>query len=379
MNKKLLVLLLFSFLAFGGVYFYLPKNNLAEKNEIKIIKPKQKSIQTHLTDVNKISNKQIEKIGSEPGVCLGSDTNNFDCYETYYKNIVETKGIAQAFADLKIQYPKNAYVQSQCHPLTHVIGRAGAEKYSKVSEAYTQGDPFCWSGYYHGVMEGVVGKYGRKEFPNVIASICSSIPGKEKYNFDYYNCVHGLGHGVMVYNNNEMFEALEMCDNLNGGWEQTSCYSGVFMENVIIDNKNHFTKFLKKDDLLYPCNVVKTKYKSPCYLMQTSYMLKLTGGDFKPVYETCEKADEGFVNTCYQSLGRDASGRSSSSVPETVKICNLGKDYDQKSNCIVGAVKDFISYFHSDQQAGKLCAEFSDDLEKICTQTKIEYYKTLAK
>lgn len=311
-------------------------------------------------------------------VCTGGDSMNFDCYETYYTKLVQEQGVKEAFDDLKVRYAQNGYVVSQCHPITHVIGRVATNKYTDVAEAYTHGDPFCWSGYYHGVLEGVVGKIGGKHLGDSLNGICANLPGKATYNFDYFNCVHGLGHGVMAFTQDELFDALKLCDRLDGSWERESCYSGVFMENVIVDNKNHFTKYLKPTEPLYPCNAVDTKYKTPCYLMQTSYMLKVTNGDFAKVFGYCAKAEEAFRPTCYQSLGRDASGRSASDIVITRQTCEIGKGFEQRSNCVIGAVKDIISYFHSDVQAKEFCASLDSDLKETCRTTEEEYMKGLA-
>jgi hypothetical protein len=277
---------------------------------------------------------------------------------------------------LRTRYPINGYVSSQCHPLTHVIGRTAALTAKNVSDAYTQGDSFCWSGYYHGVLEGIIGKIGSKNLPAQIDTICADIPGKKSYSFDYYNCVHGLGHGVMAISDDALFDSLTMCDNLTGNWEQLSCASGAFMENVIVDNKNHFTKYLNPSDPTYPCYASPDKYKNTCYLMQTSYMLKVSKNDFAKVFDECSQVEEAYRNTCYQSLGRDVSGQSISNVATTKQNCSLGKDLTQKSNCIIGASKDFISYYHSDVQAKELCASLASDLQPVCNTTVESYYKS---
>ncbi len=302
---------------------------------------------------------------------------DFTCYQTYFEKLVKEKGTAKAFVELKKEYETNGYIRSQCHPLTHVIGRATASLFPNVVDAYKYGDSICWSGFYHGVMEQIVNQVGMSKLAGNLDSICKDIPGKERYSFDYYNCVHGLGHGLMAITENELFKSLTLCDNLNGGWEKTSCYGGVFMENIIVDNKNHFTKYLKPSEPVYPCNAVEAQYKSSCYLMQTSYMLKVSGNNFSKVFENCRNADEGYIETCYQSLGRDASGQSLSNAESTKAKCDLGSDYAQKSNCIIGAVKDFISYFHSEKEANHFCTILSPDLQKICSDTATSYYASL--
>lgn len=305
-----------------------------------------------------------------------AECSDFYCFEKRYQDLVVSNSIAAAFFDLKVRYDESAQVRSLCHPLVHVIGRAAAKKYSDVGEAYRKGDHFCWSGYYHGVMEGILREAKPEDLPDVINNICKSIPGKEVYSFDYYNCVHGLGHGVMYVTQNELFEALILCDSLEGVWERESCYGGVFMENVITDFENHFTNYLKPEEPLYPCTEVPEKNKHQCYLMQTSYVLKTNGYNFVDAFEQCSTVEDEHKNTCYQSIGRDASGSTVSDTVRTKAYCMLGTDSRQLNNCVVGAVKDFVSYFHSDVQAKQLCEAFLPDIEEICLDTVAVYYQS---
>ncbi len=300
----------------------------------------------------------------------------YSCFESYFGNMVMDFGPEKAFTDLKAVYDQVPLVKVYCHPLVHVIGRTAVSRYPSLADAYMHGDDFCWSGYYHGVMETFVEKIGRENLPKAMDTMCDEIPGKESYSFSYYNCVHGLGHGVMALTQDEIFDSLKLCDNLSGTWEKKSCYSGVFMENVIVDGLNHSTKYLKPEEPVYPCNAVDSKYKDPCYLMQTSYMLKVTSYDFKKVFDLCKAVDKEFVDTCYRSLGRDASGSSVSDVEKTTAKCFIGEDYRQKSQCIVGAVKDFISYYHDDVKARQLCESLEDQqMTDLCLTTAKDYYK----
>ena len=294
-------------------------------------------------------------------------------YENYYSNITQKNGVDYAFAKLKKDYDLHPDIKSDCHQITHAIGRAAAEKYIDVGQAFQHGDSFCWSGYYHGVMEGLLIKVKTTNMSGKINFICSNISGKEKYSFDYYNCVHGLGHGVMYTNENELFQSLKICDDLDGWWEQNSCYGGVFMENVISDDKYHFTKYLKIDDPFYPCNKVEEKYKGTCYLMQTSHMLDLKDWNFEKVFQLCSQVEADFQDTCYQSLGRDASGYTESDVEKTKRICMFGKDFQQRSNCVIGAAKDFVAYYHSATEAKKLCTSSPKRLKEMCFTTVNEF------
>lgn len=312
---------------------------------------------------------------SVPPILFSCGQSDWDCYEQYYVDVTKRGSTEKAFEDLRARYPNDGYARAMCHPLTHVIGRAASEKFETPGDAYLEGDPFCWSGYYHGVLEGVIGRIGLKNLPSQMDTICVSIRERKGYGFDYYNCVHGLGHGVMAITQNELWESLDYCDKLTGAWEQLSCASGAYMENIIADGKMHTTKFLNPGEPLYPCNTSPEKYKSTCYLMQTSYMLKINGRDFKKTFEWCSDVEIPHRTTCYESLGRDASGGTTSNIEQTYAICMLGTNAEQQKHCVIGAVKDFISYFHSDVEAQQLCDSFDDaNLKDTCHTTATSYY-----
>ena len=110
--------------------------------------------------------------------------------------------------------------------------------------------------------------------------------------------------------------------------------------------------------------------------MQTSDMLKVVNGDFAKVFALCAEADENHRNTCYQSLGRDASGRSLSNLAQTKTWCGLGTTLEQRENCAIGAVKDFISYLHSDARAKEFCASMEEvQVQETCYRVAEAYYK----
>src|SRR5438093_1248467 len=297
----------------------------------------------------------------DPGVALG-------CYEQHYRSIVDRQGVAAAFADLKARYAADAEMQRLCHAITHTIGQAAVTKYSGVAEAFRHGDNACGSGYYHGVMQGFAFTLGRTRLLSDLDGVCAGVPGKERKSLDYFNCVHGLGHAIMAVTDDDLFDALRDCDGLTGSMEQNACANGVFMENLIVDGAHggHYSKYLKPGEPLYPCTAVGEKYKAECFDMQTSYALGVVQGDFGKVFALCAGVGAPFRKNCYQSLGRDAATISRDQVPATVATCKLGRDHEQRSYCVLGAVLDFVYYYHSDVQAKALCAGVDPDLREGC-------------
>jgi hypothetical protein len=46
-----------------------------------------------------------------------------------------------------------------------------------------------------------------------------------------------------------------------------------------------------------------------------------------------------------------------------------GRGYDARNNCIIGAVKDFIAYYHSSELGKTLCAILEVSLRESCMTT----------
>lgn len=313
-----------------------------------------------------------------PNCLQTAQSTDFTCWDNRLRAITREDSPAAAFADIKVAYNQEPYVVSQCHQLTHRIGREAALRYKDIGEAYRYGDNFCWSGYYHGVMETMTATLGKDYVIENIATICDVLKKEQPYSFYHFNCVHGLGHGVMGLTKIELYDSLKICQKMVEWWEQESCYGGVFMENIMSeDNSDHGTKYLLSDQPMYPCTAVENTFKNQCYLMQTSYALKLANYDYDTVFSACSQVEQQFVATCYQSLGRDASGNTTSDPARTKEICLKGVDYDAQSNCVIGAVKDFISYFHTMEQATVLCDMLgSPALQDVCRTTAQSYYQT---
>lgn len=321
----------------------------------------------------------VQKEGTvEAAECVDSRAQDFSCWQRHYTVLVTDQSPEAAFADFRKNYETNPYIKSNCHQVAHVIGRAAAKKYSTLAETYKHGDNFCWSGYYHGSIETVAAKLGPEKILSQINNVCADFLKAKAYGFDHYNCVHGMGHGLMAVQGDNLFQALESCDKFEGSWQQSSCYSGVFMENVMNEvNPGEHSNYLKADDPLYPCTAVADKYKQQCYFMQTSHALTVVQNDYTKVFALCAGLTAPYDTTCYQSLGRDVSGQSSSNPARTVELCMLGSTYAAQENCFTGAVKDFISYHHSDTQGLAMCAMIPEPtLAASCKEQATTYYKT---
>ena len=309
------------------------------------------------------------------GLCAGSLSQDFACYERHLDDVLRTGGGEAALAELASLSSREPYVLSQCHVLAHSLGHEAFKVYKTVAAASAHGDGTCWSGYYHGVYESYMSQFDDPKLLALMPTICKR-PKSNPYSFDYYNCLHGLGHGVTIRFQQDLFKALSFCDALDGDWEQRSCYSGAFMQNIVVDGRMHKSAALKPEDPVYPCNAVGERFKSSCWLMQTSYILRVLDYDYAKGFRICDGVESAYVSTCYRSMGRDISGNSHRDPGKVVDLCSLGRPALQ-GYCFAGAAKNAVFNDHGTPKADALCAIVPARYHGDCVQAREEAASTL--
>jgi hypothetical protein len=320
--------------------------------------------------------KQKKTAVAIPSLSECSDApDKLQCYERYLSAITTSRGAKAALDELDRLNQEDQFAKSSCHELVHEIGRSAYRHYGNVAEAAKYSDELCWSGYFHGVMQAYMAGFDDTKLASEMPKICDG-QAKKRYNFDHYNCVHGLGHGLTIRFDQQVFKSLEYCEILTDSWERSSCYGGVFMQNVVADGKYHKAVDLKKDDLIYPCNAVKDDQKEQCFLMQTSYILKELQQDYARGFSICEGVEAAYVTTCYRSMGRDISGNTLRDSQEVVRLCSLGRA-DLQDECINGAVKNAVFEERGRRSADQLCGLLREDLKKACASARDEALQTL--
>ena len=299
------------------------------------------------------------------------------CYHAGLEKILRTQGTEQALATLDRLARQDPDVLRDAHPYTHHLGRASFAYYGDVAEAFARCRETFWSGCYHGVLEGYLRSLLEVR-ADTIAAVCTREIDAWQSTFLQYQCLHGLGHGLTLYFDYQLPSALEGCDALASSWERESCYSGVFMENVVAFLQPHHThpeehhshadrprSLLRPEDPLYPCTAVDAPYQRACYRMQSSAILAFSQYDFTKAFAVCAGAPAAFVPVCYESLGRDVSGFTLRDAEKTMSLCRQGSP-EQASACLVGAVKDFI-LTHADPQRGlAFCRRLDDASKEAC-------------
>ena len=298
-----------------------------------------------------------------------------ECYLSALEPLLSSNGIASTFGLLLEVTRIDPYASREAHALAHELGRRAYTIASDPGGAIAECPHTLASGCSHGVMEAHLTATGIQD-ESEIAGICDGFEN----GFSWFQCLHGLGHGLTMFLEHNLTDALRYCDALSSQWSQESCYGGVFMENIV-----SYTLFVEKDgsadphahhemrthgvllpaDPHYPCSVAEERYLRSCYLLQSSAFLELNGGDFGEAFRQCSLASEPYDEVCYQSLGRDVSAFAGRDPSFTRSLCALG---NQTANewCLFGAVKDFINTLAEPAPGLELCAVVERGFKETC-------------
>jgi hypothetical protein len=292
--------------------------------------------------------------------CTAGDNR---CYEQAFANISYNDGPKTALDlfDEKIKQP--GPIEADCHRIAHAIGGGALKHYNgNVGQAFVAGRPSCTSGYYHGILERAFLGIDQSQLGAAANKFCSGDVIR-KTEFIAYQCVHGLGHGLMIYTGYDLPLSLHTCDKLQSSWDATSCTGGVFMENYQ-SSYGVQSRWLRNKDLLYPCDAVAAKYKFYCYDLVTARILPKVNYNWAKAAAVCRRSEKGWVNICFQSLGRDASGYTRLDAARILHICKVGGD--QARECVYAAAKDMAYTDFSPRRAKGLCNTAPADMREYC-------------
>lgn len=287
------------------------------------------------------------------------------CFEQAFGNVAYYQGPRTALVLFDKTFEEG---DASCHRVAHAIGAASlARNEGNVARTFAEGSSSCWSGYYHGVLErSLVQAKSRK--PAALAAVARTLcedPGVRRVNWLAYQCLHGLGHGLMISTGYALPLSLDTCRALHTNWDRTSCKGGVFMENVT-PSYGIRSPWLRDDDPVYPCNWVVRADKRMCYGMVTSRILRVIGLDWEETAKICSLVERDFVSTCFTSFGRDVSGQTSRNPEDIVELCAVTRPHGGEADCVESAAKDMTANYTSGKPAAALCELAAARLQDGC-------------
>lgn len=324
-----------------------------------------------------------------------------ECYERRLLDELEGGGVAAALTMLGALGAADEDVERDGHVYTHAIGLEAYAPEAPLAEVFVQCTTLYQSGCYHGVIQAHFVAEGTADSATV-RELCEPYQSDPADRWTLFQCLHGLGHGLMPLYNHDLPRTLRDCDFLTSSWNRESCYGGAFMENVVnATNPHHLAagrdemetegeggerdpqtdehdhtaiavtdgvepfEALRADDPHYPCSILEDRYLTACYMMQTSAMLWHNGGDVGDAASSCAEAKENWRATCFQSLGRDISSRTLQDPESSLRSCGKSPEA-YREWCYVGLVKNFVDLTATTDAGFAFCARVEEWAKDRC-------------
>ena len=100
------------------------------------------------------------------------------------------------------------------HPLAHALGYAVRSTPATATRLLTQCDDRYQSGCYHGILQRYFdARIGLPIAQEVLLAPCDGLRGTREQ-FRLFDCLHGTGHGLMMYHRYDANASLKDCDRL---------------------------------------------------------------------------------------------------------------------------------------------------------------------
>ncbi len=350
-----------SFSSLLAAFFTKPFSSLLNKNKQQVSNESTTSI-----SYSSVKEHVVEGMKS----CVGGD---YQCYSNLAADIssnYETEDILEALSKTE----NIAEVFSQCHQLTHYLGRNEFRESRSISDSYSVCTPVCWGGCYHGAMEQYFWEKGIQLYTDDSSEISKEIVhacGKQE---DYENsriffeCLHGIGHAMMFITDGDLPYSLLLCDSLENGQKRVACYGGAFMESSS-SSTSHPSKFIKEDDPMYPCNMLDERYLETCYAYQSSHFARISRFNWTEVGILCGKVPEKYSLGCFEVIGSNQIG-SYMEPKRFLETCNIFGNKENRQSCYQGILSGLAGrYKEEHQRMIDFCNLVSEDEKQFCFTT----------
>lgn len=263
-----------------------------------------------------------EEWDAQARACLALEkSEQVQCLDDALRDITKEEGIRVALDVIEPLSQEYTYLLEWSHPFAHSIGgygleyhrTAGASLESQIGRSLVECDGFGAFGCYHGVIEAGLSYLAIEERTRVIRKACMEDRLIQETQYFVNQCLHWFGHGVAIFTDNTLKEALAMCDGLSENFESDEvqlCLSGAFHAGSVPGNADdrllhNVANVWKEGDPYYPCLDIEEKFRGHCYSHAAGRTLS---NDLEVNFRTCDNIPESdpvkkldYVERCYDS------------------------------------------------------------------------------
>lgn len=257
----------------------------------------------------------------------------------------------------------NGEVVVSSHEFAHIVGRELYKKYG-FEGIKTCNKSFSY-GCFHGVTEQMLLSSGKESMIFIEKECLGLYPSTPEQKVKDPGCIHGIGHGLVSWNNLDIGAALADCDVLSESVRQ-ECWDGAFMEY----SASNVSTFTPKDPWKL-CRELPTSYQKKCGLYIGFMYLKSVPFDADVYANMCRQAPTPQLETiCVRWIGYMVAENSQRSFEYIKRECNSIDQEDGTTTCLLGAAQEI---------AVQQYLNWRKLFVSICNEVPQEYYASCIK
>jgi hypothetical protein len=301
---------------------------------------------------------------------------------------LQERGLGVAMDSLVREAARDSVVLRGGHQLAHALGRRSLTLNHGDPAVIAECRPEFGAGCFHGVVEAYLNASGGIDMA-VLERMCTGAGGK-KGPGAVYECMHGLGHGVVGVLGLDYARALGYCDSLSRPRFDTSCQEGVFME-AIDEAIAHGAQahahhgqmgaggprmHVMAGDPYSPCAGMSDAHADSCWIFQGFLILRQTRFDPAAALRLCDAAPAGRAPRCYQSIGHQLTGLLQRDDAWTLGQCAKGRP-GLADQCAAGATLALNAIDWTGARSARFCGAAPAAWKPTCyaaAATSLTYY-----
>lgn len=247
---------------------------------------------------------------------------------------------------------ENGEVVDNVHEFAHTIGRetyrqSGFEGIKICSEEFAYG---C----YHGVTEQALLTTGKDSLSNLEKECLKFFPYSSRKRIDDPGCIHGMGHGLLTWNNLDINRSLEDCNGISNSY-RSFCWNGVFMEYSMSGTPS----FDEKDPWKF-CRELSSIYQDTCASYSVANFSRYKEFNVKLFANYCGKAPSKQMEAdCLHRVGYQIVENSKGDIGSILQDCGNLEKKEEEAFCLRGAATEvsFQKYANWKTTVSRICSE----------------------
>lgn len=321
-----------------------------------------------LGNIIKVSNEDFELYTNQPypQQIIENCYDEMHCAVNVMNSIAENENeekVISTFKELITLYEKTI----PCHETAHHLGMWLYGYLEDVDKSLQLAEQQCGGSIFHGVIQNylLTQKFLGVSVDDIdIHSICQD-KYTNPYSIDSWQCLHGLGHGLIQIYDYDILKAVNRCGEFNEKIEQISCSKGVFMQNVVQYLETNGGNF-DDSDKYYPCNAVDEGFGPQCYHYHVTYLALLNEKKLKKTFDDCDGiTPEEMIKYCYYGFGRQLSGNIKS-IDDALFLCESGNITEYHKYCLTGMVLTLVNVNRNPDFGFSFCSNLPQDYKFDC-------------